>query len=229
MFFSRRLFFFFFLGILILPFFLSMLSSVAEVVDCIVARIDSEIITLTDVRISQAFGLGSGSDFPATTAGLRRCLEGAIDRKVVIHLAPVKVTVSDAEVDDLRKRIKARFSPTDWERKLEAFGLNEEDLNPYLREILLADKIITLRFSQSAEVTLKEIEAYYENIYRPEEEARGRKPMAMIQVLGEIESRIRKEKTEKQVSLWIENLRRQSEVWINVSCLEGRLNGEEKT
>jgi len=202
---------------------------ICEVVDCIVARVDAEIITLTDVRIVQAFGLGSGQvDRPASMT-LRQCLEAAVDRKVVISLAPVRIALDEAEIDGLLERIKSRIEPAEWQRRLEEFGLEPQDLRPYLNDILLYEKIIALRFSQSVEVSLKEIEAYYQNVYVKTQEARGEEPLPMVQVLDIIESRIRKEKTEKQISLWIENLRRQAEVRIHTDCLEPGLVSKEES
>ncbi|MBM3284356.1 MAG: hypothetical protein FJY81_00620 [Candidatus Aminicenantes bacterium] len=160
---------------------------------------------------------------------LRQCLEAAVDRRIVVSLAPVNIVLDEAEVDGLLQRMRSRIGPAEWQRRLEEFGLEEEDLRPYLKEILLYEKIIALRFSQSVEVSLKEIEAYYQNVYVPAQEAREEEPLPMIQLLDTIEFRIRKEKTEKQVSLWIENLRRQADVWINPDCLEPDLESREES
>lgn len=195
------------------------LFAVPEMVDCIVAQVGSEIITLTDIRIIRAFGVGSELAFQRPSADLRKCLAAAVDRKVVISLAPVTVTISDGEMEELMKRMRAHFEPAEWERKLKEFGLEEADLLPYLREILLFQKIIAFRFGQSIEVSLKEMETYYQNVYRPQREARGETPLPLVQVLDDLESSIRKEKMEKKVTSWIENLRRQSEVRINEGCL----------
>ncbi len=196
-----------------------LLPAYLEMVDCVVAQVGSEIISLTDIRIIQAFGLGHEQVFQPPSADLRKCLEAAVDRKVVINLAPVTVTISDAETEEWMKQIRASFEPAEWERRLKEFGFEETDLLPYLREILVYQKIIAFRFGQSVEVSLKEIESYYQIVYRPQQEARGEKPLPMVQVLDELESSIRKEKMEKQVTLWIDNLRRQSDIRINEQCL----------
>ncbi len=203
-------------------------QEVSSVVDCVVASVDAEVITLIDLKIVRAFGLGRESPFPPVPPVLQKYLQEAVDRKIVINLAPAKVVVLEEEIENLKKKVKAKFESADWERKLKEFGLEEEDLVPYLKEILLFEKIIALRFGQTVDVSLKEIEAYYQDVYRPEQEARGEKPLPIFQVLEDIESKIRKEKVEKQAAMWIENLRGQSNVQVNARCLEQNSGLQEK-
>lgn len=201
--------------------FLSLFTSgFTQVVDCILAEVNTQAITLTDVKILQAFAIGERGVRDDAASSLRQILERAIDRKVVIGLVRANITVTKEEVDDLLNKVLEQFEPAERQRKLFGFGLQAEDMRPYLEEKLLYEKIIAIRFSQGVEVSLKEIETYYNEVYLPSEKAQGSEPKPMIQVLDEIESQIKKEKTEQQVASWMSSLRNQAEIRINSGCLE---------
>ncbi len=198
----------------------------SEVVDCIVARVNADIITLSDIRILQAFGIGRGEKGRLSAEVLQQILEEAINRKIVIELVSENITVTDEEVDRQLQTVMGNLGPAEWQNKLDEFGLEEDDLKPYLRELLVYERIISLRFSQSVTVSLGEIENYYAEVYLAAQKAKGEEPKPMIQILDDLESEIRREKTESQVSLWMMNLRQQAEVYIHVNCLEqARLGG----
>jgi len=192
----------------------------SQIVDCIVAEVNGQIITLTDIKILQTFGINAGGIGEGSTSSLREILEGAIDQKIVKGLVRENITVTKEEVNHKLKEVLERLNPADRQRKLDEFGLAEGDLRPYLEEELLYEKTIALRFSQSINVGLKEIEAYYNDVYLPSEKAQGREPKPMIQVLDEIESLIIKDKTAHQIDSWISSLRHQAEVRVNHNCLE---------
>ena len=146
----------------------------SQVVDCIVAEVNNQIITLTDLRILQAFGLSAGGNEGIRPQPLREILEGAIDQKVVISLVRENITVKPEEVDQRLSETLERLGPEARQQALAEFGLREQDLRPCLEENILYQKIIGLRFSQSASISLKEIETYYNENYVPSENAQGR-------------------------------------------------------
>lgn len=191
-----------------------------QVIDCIVAEVGDQIVTLTDVRILKAFSIGRDYSAQKSAAVLSQILNDAVDRKVILSLVRENIAATDEEVSDQMSILKAPFDPGQWVRKLEEFGLAEDDLKPYLKEIILFNKIIGLRFSQSSEVGLQEIETYYNEVYLPSQQAQGQKPKPMLQILTELEARIKSDKTQQQVNDWIQSLRTQAEVRINDRCLE---------
>lgn len=194
----------------------------SEVVDCIVAEVNGKAITRIDLRILQAFALAGYEKGDQVVLPLEKILEEAVSRKVVIDVVQQNISLTDAEVNGLMERIKSQFDPSHWQRALADFGIEEEDLRPYAEEILLYDKIIGLRFRQGVEVSLKEIEAYYNEVIVPSQQAQGNEPRPMVQLLDDIESVIKRNKTEKLVTSWITNLRQQAEIRVNRQCLEQR-------
>ena len=97
---------------------------------------------------------------------------------------------------------------------LSGLGLTFEDIRSYVEEILLFNKVINQRFNRAASVSIKEIEQYYRENYIPRKQAEGSDPKPMVDILDEIESAIKKEKIDKQVTEWITNLKKEAEVEI---------------
>ncbi len=191
----------------------------SQVIDCIAGEVNGRIITLTDVRILQAFAVRPDQrDDERPT--IRQALEDAIDRRVVIDLVREEVEVSKAEADELLIRWKERYDAEQWQENLRAFGLSESALRPYLEEMIRFVKIIGFRFNEGVDISLGEIENYYAEVYAPSEKERGREPKPLTQAVEEIEARIRRERAGGQAATWVQSLRAQAEVRINERCLE---------
>lgn len=205
-------------ALLILPAVLA--ASAQQLVDCVAAQVNSQAITLNDVRILRAFCLEGVTEpgAPAPTPG--ETLQRAIDRQVVVELLRDSLPIAGAEVDARLKSLKARFEPDEWRRRLEMFGITEDGLRSYVEDILQYERMIAVRFGQSADVSVKEIQDYYDQEYVPSQKSAGLAPKPMVQVLGEIEERLKDRKRESQVAAWIQGLRSQAEIRVHDQCLE---------
>jgi hypothetical protein len=190
-----------------------------QVVDCIVAVVNKQVITLTDLRLADRFGLYEIEGKAAAATRPARLLDKLIDQKVVLDLAAGNKAAEKTKVENSLEDLIGRLGPEKARAELEAFGLTPEDLNPYLEEKILYETIIAERFAQSSSVNLKEIEAYYAETYVPAQKKLGLEPRPMIALLDTIESEIKRIKAEAQVALWIKNLRKQAEIEIRTDCL----------
>jgi hypothetical protein len=191
-----------------------------QVVDCIVAEVDGQIITLTDIRILLAFSIRAEAAGDESPSPVRQILEGVIDQKVIIGMVRENIPVAGEEVAALLADLKKGVDSEEWRRKLGAFGLEEADLETYLQDKLRYEKIIRLRFSQNVDVNLQAIEKYYGEVYVPAETALGREPRPMTQVLDDIEAQVKKKKTEQLVASWLRSLRGRADIRVKTDCLE---------
>ena len=186
----------------------------SQMVDRIVAVVNEEVITLTDVRIAEAFGLyaeeiGEEAEDPRSLI-----LQKLIDQKVVIQLSGEEVLIDAVKLDENLMRITQRLGADEVERRLTHFGLDWENLKDFLREKMAYQTIISERFSKVNPVSLKEIEEYYQRSYVPAQKEKGIEPKPMMEILDEIESGIKQEKIEAQIQDWIMNLRDKSDIQI---------------
>lgn len=207
-------------GAIILLFFLCILFlglGWGEVVDRIVAVVNDEVITLTDVNIIQKFGLFEDLEESPNADMQTQILSRLINQKLVIQLASERFMVAEEELEVSLSDIVRMTDPDLAEEALLQFGLDWDDLKSYLREILLFQKIVSQRFNRGVIVSIEEIESYYEQVYVPSQREKNLSPQPMIEVLDRLEGELQQEKVEGQVQEWIENLKREANIQIIIS------------
>lgn len=183
-----------------------------ETVDGIVAVVNAEIITLTDLRVAAAFGLYPGADEDPGPLPLRGVLDRAIDLKLVLGLAGAGVTVTRQALDAAVSGKIQELGRDEFRRRLDRFDMSEQDLRVYLEDFLVYGETISRRFNRGAFINLREIEEYYRERYVPAQEARGDRPKRLTEVLEEIETELREEKRRGQISEWLRQLRLETEI-----------------
>ncbi len=188
-----------------------------EIVDRIVAIVNDEVITLTDVNIILKFGLFEDLDGSQEEGAREKILERLINQKLVIQLASERVTVAEEELEAFLSDIVQKTDPALAEEALLQFGLDWDDLKSYVREKLLFQKIVAQRFSRGVIVSIEEIESYYEQVYVPSQREKNIDPQPMIELLDQLEGELQREKVEAQVQEWIENLKREANIQIIIS------------
>jgi parvulin-like peptidyl-prolyl isomerase len=204
-----RAFFFQLIEVILLLFTVYCFS---ETVDRIVAVVNEQVITLTDLRIAEAFGLYD-EDLKEKSGDLHPLiLERLIDQKLVIALAGEETFVENEELDSFQGRIIEKLGNDQARRRLEEFGLDWQDLRGYILEKIFYQKIISRKFGQRNIVSLKEIEDYYQKSYIPSQREKGLEPQPMVELLDEIESRIIQEKIKTQINDWLKNLRKKADI-----------------
>ena len=184
----------------------------SQTVDRIVAVVNEQVITLTDLRIVEAFGLYD-EEFKEKSGGLHPLiLERLIDQKLVIALSGEDIFVENMELDSFQAGIIEKLGNDHVRRRLEEFGLEWADLRDYILEKIVYQKIISRKFGQRNIVSLKEIEDYYQQSYVPSQREKGMEPQPMVELLDEIESLIIQEKIKTQINDWIKNLRKKADI-----------------
>ena len=192
-------------------------SGRGEIIDRIVAVVNDEVITLTDVNIIRKFGLFEDGEETEGRDIQKLIIDRLINQKLVIQLASERLMVDEEELEALLSELIQKTDPDLAEEALLEFGLDWDDLRSYLHEKLLFQKIISQRFSRGVIVSIEEIERYYEQVYVPSQRENSLNPQPMIEVLDQIETALTREKVEGQIQEWIENLKRGADIQIKVS------------
>jgi len=187
-----------------------------QVEDCVAASVNARIITLVDLKIVERFRLGT-REGETTLSGI---LDGFIKRTLVVEMARGQALPTKEEIESGVRDIALALGAEGFRAALEAFGLAEADLALYVEEQILFRKIVAARFGRSLPITIREIEAYYNDVFVPSMKRGGSEPPPMIQVLDRIESMIQEEKRAGQIEVWIENLKAEADIRINRDCLE---------
>jgi hypothetical protein len=190
----------------------------AQTVNCLVAVVNGNIITLLDVQVAAEFRLGltaaEGTD-PRLAA-----LEALIDRKVVLDMAREARGLSGEELDAALTGLRREWGDDAFAAKLAKFGLAEKDLEPFLEDRILYERALALRFSQTIPVSLTEVERHYRDSYVPEQTRLGKTAEPLERVADGIESRLREERRMKQTADWVRDLRKRADIQLKKDCLK---------
>ena len=178
------------------------------------AVVNDEVIALSDLKIVEAFGLYEAEEIVQKQDEPFRILQKLIEQKLVIQFTSEAISVPGEELEAGLQKIIKDIGDDQFDERMEQFDMDLKDLEEYLYEKMLYQRILSQKFSQAATVNLKEIEEYYQQQYIPSQKAKGLEPQPMLGILDEIESAIKRKKMEKQVEEWIRNLRKESDIQI---------------
>ena len=192
----------------------------AQTVNCVVAVVNGEMITLLDVEVAAEFGLGQDPAAENATDPRLAALDVLIDRKIVLDLAREVRGVNKDELAAAVASLIQSIGEDAFSAKLAKFGLASKDLEPYLESRILYDRALALRFSQSIPVSVTEVERHYRDIYVPEQARRGVAAEPIDRVADAIQVRIRDGRRAQQTAGWVRGLRKNADIQIKKDCLK---------
>lgn len=189
----------------------------AEIVDRVLATVGARIITLSDLRAAETFGLvpaGMPSGTPAETlASLvdRALMYGEVERFVVPE-------PDRAAVDRRMAQIRAAFATAAaYQQALARTAMTEERLRSAVAGNLQIEAYIEQRFGASGQPTADEVQRYYAG--HPAEFTRAGRLLPLGEVRAQVEQRIMADRRQTLVSQWIERLRRGTHIQVNTAAL----------
>lgn len=151
------------------------LYSTAEVVDKVVAVVNDDIITQSELE-AEAAGLYQKitmeSDAQSLVGAMDQAremtLDSMIDQRLIQQRSKlVRVNVSDKEVDEAYNRMRAKVSlgEEEFRDKLRASGMTEENYRNKLRATILQSKVLSVDVRSKIVVTNEMILSYYDANY----------------------------------------------------------------
>lgn len=191
-----------------------------QTVNCVVAIVDGEIITLLDVEVAADFGLAGGPSVEPGADPRHAALDSLVDRKIVLSLSREARGVSGEELDAAVVDLRQSLGEETFRAKLAKYGLAAADLAPYLEERILYRRALDMRFSQSIPVSMTEIERHYRDIYVPEQARQGAPAEPLERVADEIEGRLRGERLAQQTADWLRDLKKRADIQFKKDCLK---------
>lgn len=188
------------------------------VVEQVAATVEGEPVTFSDLLRVAAFR----EESPPSSESERRdfyldLLNQLIDRKLISMEARetpfIQVTESDitAFIDSYRRRFQ---SETEYRQYLHTMAMDETDFRDLVKERLLVNQFVQLRFEPFIIVLPDDIEQYYQQQFLPEVESTNQ----VVPPLELVEETIRQilivERTNEELDKWIRNTRRKSRIEI---------------
>lgn len=192
----------------------------AQTVNCLVAFVNGQALTLTDLEIAREFGLFEEAVKGGNGDARLAVLDDLIDQKLVLDVARGPAAVGADEVSRALQALKARLGAEAFRAKLARFGLAEDDLRPYLEDRIKYGRAVAARFSAAVAVSRGDVEKFYRDVYTPEQTAKGFNVEPIGAVFPDLETRIRDDARTRKVTEWLRNIRAQAEVRIIRDCLK---------
>ena len=184
-----------------------------EVVDRIVARVDNDIILLSDVRELARYQNFVDEKAESDSEILDRLIDQWIVRseaKAALFPQP-----SDEEVQRSLARLQRLFSsPEEYEERKKQAGLTDEDIMRMQRSQLYLSNYLDSRFRASIQVDEKDIEDFYKTKVIPRAEARGQAPPTLDAARGYIQEVLVQRAINEQSNRWLKESRARLRVEI---------------
>jgi len=177
-----------------------------EVVDRIAARVDTDIILLSDVRALARYQVFL--DGKAESDG--EIIDRLIDQWMVRNEAKAALfpQPSDDEVKRSLERLKRSFSsPEEFAERRKQSGLTDEDVERMLRSQLYLSNYLDSRFRASIQIESKDIEEFYKARVVPRAESRGQSPPTLDAARGFIQEALVQRAINIQADRWLKESR----------------------
>jgi hypothetical protein len=177
-----------------------------ELVDRIVARVENDIILLSDVKeLEQYQGLVDGKS--ETESAI---LDRLVDQWIVRSEAELSrfPRPSDAEVDRGVSRVVESFSSTEeYETRKKQSGLSDAEVRKLVASQLYLSNYLDSRFRPSAQIDEKAIEDFYTNAVVTRAKARGQEPPTLDASREVIREALVQSDIDEQAGRWLKESR----------------------
>ena len=177
-----------------------------EVIDRIVARVDTDIILLSDMRALARYQLfidgKSGSD--------AEVLDRLIDQWIVRNEAKAALypQPSEQEVDRSLQRLRRSFSSSEaFEERKKQSGMSDDEILRMLRLQLYLSNYLDSRFRASIRIEEKDVEEFYRTRVVPRAESRGQSPPALEAARDFIQEALVQRAINAQSDRWLKESR----------------------
>lgn len=182
----------------------------AEIIDRILAVVEGQLITLSDVRAVLRLSLETA---PQNSDPIPVVLDKLIDRQLMLievdRYAPSEP--STAEIDaQLQTVLKPYPDALAFEIVLGQVGWARDDVRRYLRDELRIERYLQQRFTATIQPSDDELAAYYR--LHADEYIRGGVLALYAEVREEVRSRFVSERRASLVREWLSGLRRRANI-----------------
>lgn len=177
-----------------------------EVVDRIVARVENDVILLSDVR-----ALGRYQQFlDGKSETDAQILDRLIDQWIVRTEADVSHAPypSETDIDRGLSRVRNSFgSEQEYEARRKQTGLTEQDVRAMVSSQLYLSNYLDSRFRPAVQIDPKEIEDFYQNAVVSRAKARGQEPPTFEEARDAIQEALIQNGINQQAEQWLKESR----------------------
>jgi hypothetical protein len=173
-----------------------------EIVDRIVARVENDIILLSDIRALSRYQ--QFIDGKSETDG--QILDRLIDQWIVRTEADVShfPHPSDTEIDRGLERLRKSFaSAEEYEVRKKQSGLSDEEIREMVAAQLYLSNYLDSRFRPGVQIDPKTIDDFYQKSVAPRAKARGQEPPPLDEARDFIQEALVQRGINDQADQWL--------------------------
>ncbi|HMD42942.1 MAG TPA: hypothetical protein VKH45_07705 [Candidatus Acidoferrum sp.] len=177
-----------------------------EVVDRIVARIENDVILLSDLRQLSHYQMFLDGKSESDS----KLLDLLIDQWIVRNEATVSriAQPTEEDVDKSLARLRRSFSSAEeFEERRKQSGLSEEDLRKMTRSQLYLSNYLDTRFRPAIQIDDKDIEDFYQTRVVPRARSRGQAPPSLEASRDFIQEALVQRAINEQAEKWLSESR----------------------
>lgn len=184
-----------------------------EVVDRIVARVETDIILLSDVRQLSRYQAFLDGKAQSDADILNRL----VDQWIVRSEAGVArfPQPSDEDVNRSIERLKRSFSsPEEFEARQKQTAISDDEIRHFVRAQLYLSNYLDSRFRPSIQIDEKAVDDFYRNRVVPRAESRGQTPPTLENARDFIQEALVQRAINEQADRWLKESRTRVRVEI---------------
>jgi len=177
-----------------------------EVLDRIVAKVDTDVILLSEVRALEHYQLFVDGKAESD----EQVLDRLIDQWIVRSEAKAALFTQPSENDVKRslERLKRSFSSAEeYEERKKQSRLTDDDIERMVRAQLYLSSYLDSRFRASIQIADKDIEQFYKARIVPRAESRGQTPPTLDAARGFIQEALIRQAINEQSDRWLKESR----------------------
>ena len=177
-----------------------------EIVDRIAARVENDIILLSDVRVLSRYQqfLDGKSETDA------QLLDRLIDQWIVRTEADAShfPHASDEEIDRSLERLRNSFATAEqYDARRKQSGLSDSEVRGILASQLYLSNYLDSRFRPTVQVDPQAIEDFYKNAIVPQAKARGQEPPSLDAARDAVREALVQSGINEQAEKWLKESR----------------------
>ncbi|MGH9815838.1 MAG: hypothetical protein ACRD5F_14815 [Candidatus Acidiferrales bacterium] len=185
----------------------------SKVVDRIVAIIEGDVITLSEVRELGAFNRLTGGNQPSEA----EMLERLINQWIVTKEAEGArfAAIDSAALDRSYAALVAQFPSAEaFDARLRELGMDESAVRRQLRRQLLLQGYLDQKYRFLVRIDDASIEAYYREVFAPQMTACGQQAPPLDQVRSQIREVLAQQAMTRMAETWLEESRERLRIEI---------------
>ena len=177
-----------------------------EVVDRIVARVENDIILLSDVRELEEYQELVNGKSESESAIVDRLIDQRIVRSEA-ELSRFPEPKSEEIDREVRRVVKSFASAEEYEARKKQSGLNDAEVRKIVTAQLYLNNYLDSRFRPSAQIDEKAVEEFYQNAVVPRAKARGQEPPTLDASRDFIQEALVQSDIDEQAARWLKESR----------------------